>query len=198
MISLDFDPQALKEVKSLLRNIPNGANRARQLAVNKTLPQIKTVSSRKISDVLELPLKRVNKDRADRPRYYIKKATVLDSTAYSQYGDEGIPIDYFEHSQVKSGVSVLIKKGRGRKIIEHAFIATVRKGTAGEKKSVWIRKKYITSNTGAKGRKLARLYTTRMTDIYFDNIDYVVFESSKRLNKELEQAASYIFQKVNS
>lgn len=110
-------------------------------ALNKVAGEVRTESSRSIRAAGY----RI-KDRAIKKQIAIRKATRNELTAVVRARGKPIPLINYGARQVKSGVSVAVKGSR--KIIKHAFIATMPTGHAGvvirtgtahkkNKKGVW-------------------------------------------------------------
>jgi hypothetical protein len=74
-----------------------------------------------------------------------------------------VPVAAYPHRQTKKGVSVQINKGT-RRLIQHAFIATMKSGHLG----VFMRDGRFGRNNNSKLERISEAYTTRVSDVFAD------------------------------
>ena len=107
--------RAQRDLASLANEMPNVAVRA----LNKAMTGVKTDSKSVIRDAYNIKASTLDK------RFYVKRATRNDISGYvrSMGYHVGLTSDLsVSTSQIKTGVSVNIKKATGRQLIPRAFI----------------------------------------------------------------------------
>lgn len=121
MLKIDIDKGQLADVRRAVSGIKNGSVKVITRSVNKTLTGIRTDAVQEIYNVLNLTKKRIRRD------FTIRKMNWSDPVA--KISSTGRPVSLTTFSgtrQVKSGVSVKVKRSASRKVIRHAFIETVK------------------------------------------------------------------------
>ena len=198
--SIKIDKTDLKDVQKMLGNIKGAPERVYVRALNKTLIGVKTDASAEIRAVIT-----AKKAAVDRT-FKIQKA--LTGNMLAIISSTGKPVALIDYSsrQTKKGVSVQVRKDRGRKIVPSAFIATVgaghegifwRKWHGGTKKPVNPKMAY------GKLPKKYRLpmeerYGPRVPDIMSNEpvIKNILSKADERLHKNLVHETDYEFSKL--
>ena len=124
-LTLGINPEQFKELEETLKSVPNGGARAFSAAVNRTLSTGRTYTSRRIREHLNLPAATI-KDAMK-----IVKSTPSTMSGHLQFRRKPIPLIEFKPSQTPSGVSIRVRKDKGRETIKSAFIATMSNGHQG-------------------------------------------------------------------
>ncbi len=114
------------KVMNLLSGVKNGPQRVFVRSLNKTLTGVRTDASAQIRTELNATKKAVD------ATFKIQKATAGNMTAAISSTGKPLPLSEFTGTrQTKTGVSVLIKKGRKRETIPGTFIAKMKNGREG-------------------------------------------------------------------
>lgn len=113
----------LDQVTAHFRELQDGVvDKATVRALNRALDQSATAANREIRKVYNVKASAVSsamkKQRAARLRSGVREAVL-------KIRGGRIGLVEFDARQTKEGVTVLIKKGEGRKLIRHAFLTTV-------------------------------------------------------------------------
>jgi len=122
MMTVALDTGDLQAVRLLLNAIPEGNQRARTRAINRTLAGARTDATTEVYKELNLTKTRIRKD------FKIFRAS--RAWPHGQLQSKGKPVGVASFSgtrQTKKGVSVKIKRRGSRELLKHAFIATVKK-----------------------------------------------------------------------
>lgn len=105
-------------------------NNAGRSAINKILIQGRNIASRKVRDVYNVKAK-ILKDNT-----VIRRASNRSLEGQLIIRGRKLPLIAFGARKVRRGTTVRVKKSSGRKLIRHAFIATMPSG----KVHVWMRR----------------------------------------------------------
>lgn len=109
------------EIKILLSGVKNGAPRVMSKGINKTITSTVTFAAKEIGKHYNLTQKRIKED------FIPKKSTVSNlGGAIFATGEPVSLTSFIKTTQVKDGVSVMIKKDTGRFRWRHAFIRVVK------------------------------------------------------------------------
>lgn len=200
MIAIRIDKSQLDDVKRIAYGIKNGHIKVMTRAVNKTMTGIRTDAVQEIYNVLNLTKKRIRRDFA------IRKMTW--SSPEARIVSIGKPVSLTTFSgtrEVKSGVSVKVKRTGSRKIIKRAFIEATK---GGSKQAFW--REYQGPRTmfrpGVSYARLPRKYRypirrltgPRIQDIYDDPMvmNKVMKKADDRLSKNLDRETAYLLSRT--
>ncbi len=100
------------------------ANAARR-TVNKLITKSKTEAGRRVREIYNVKAKDLNRS------VKIKRANFQNMEATLTVRGRKIPVYMFSPRQTRQGVSIRIRKDRGRKVIGTSFIATMPSGHIG-------------------------------------------------------------------
>lgn len=123
--SIDIDRQQLARATLLLSSVKNGASRAIARAINKTLDGIKTDASVEIRIIVTARKKDVDRT------FSLSRATATRPQGSFRSTGRPLPLIAYSVRQTKKGVSIQVRRDRPRKVIPHAFIATMKTGHRG-------------------------------------------------------------------
>ncbi|MDX9819494.1 MAG: phage tail protein [Desulfococcus multivorans] len=124
--AINISAADMERVHFMLAGIKNAPERVITRSLNKTLAGVKTDASAEIRKTLNVKKAEVDKT------FRIGKATAANLTASIMTTGAPLPLGSFLNSrQTKTGVSVVIKKDRGRKILRRTFKARTKSGHAG-------------------------------------------------------------------
>ena len=123
--AITIDKTDLLSVDRSLAAIKAGAPDAIRFATNNVLSSVKTASSKQIRQHVTAKATAVNKTLT------VKKMFVNDMSANITCTGEPLPLISYRVSQVVRGVNVQVLVKGSKKLVEHAFIATMRSGHKG-------------------------------------------------------------------
>jgi|GEM_PF-970512 len=130
-LSIQINEGDMAEVQRMLGGIGNSVTKVISRAVNKTLAGVGTDSADEISKEITA------KKSAIKKTFRATRATVTNLTAKFECTGRPLLLSEYSVRQVQKGVSVQVKrKGEGRKVLAHAFIAP---GKHSGKKIVFMR-----------------------------------------------------------
>ena len=206
------------KVNNLLSQVKRGPNRVYARSLNKTTTGVKTDASAKIREELNATKKAVDST------FSIQKASESNMTAAISSKGKPLPLSEFIGTrQTKTGVSVLVKKGRTRETIPGAFIATTKGGHKGVFWRVWHEKsrrrgsmeKAINRQGYAWSRKsqrwipmaalpkkyrlpITQRYSSSIPDVFGNEsvMKDVLQKAEDRLHKNLEHELNYELSKL--
>jgi len=194
MFEIRIDETALKRFERQLAAVPRGLPRAMSRGLNRTATEARTKVTRYIKGETGLRLKDVRK------RVTIQKATYQKWYAFLKFNTKAIYVSSYGARQTKKGVS--FSSGRGRKLIRHAFIATMPSGHI----SVWRRRPEAAFSTGTapsglrKNRlpisKVMRMSGREMFALAKGIFDTAEKESRARLEKNINDQVQLILRRA--
>jgi hypothetical protein len=132
--SIQFNEQQVNEVRALLSNIQNGAERAIRTSINRTLDGAVTLATKRIGETVTLKASLI-KDHITKDR-----ATNRDLGALMRIQSRRMPLAAFStnpsaaNSQIRdqgNGVSVKVFKNKAPTRFRHAFFARMPNGYIG-------------------------------------------------------------------
>jgi len=126
LIRIEVDEKSLNDAKALLFNVRYGIEDALRISANKTAATGKSRVSRRVQDVVNLP---INKEI--RPRIKVIKARYGNTTSFVLISRK--PIQLIKYPYLVApliGVSVEMQRSK-RQIFRHAFKATMPTGHTG-------------------------------------------------------------------
>jgi hypothetical protein len=124
-ITLTIDQEQLTRVTRTLDGIRDGVPKALSTAINKTLPRLRTIEAREVRKELNLKHGDILKTIA------LRKASPKSLSGSLTTSRHPVPLYLYAARQVRDGVSVLVRRSRGREVIKGAFIATMKSGHVG-------------------------------------------------------------------
>lgn len=132
--------------------------RALSKAGGKAIRSMKVASSQNVRQRKRLSVKRVN---SSLPLSFPKgAASNINSLVWTmRVSGKSMPVVDYPHRQVRKGVSVVINVGK-RKVIESAFVATMRSGHTGVFRRAF---------SGAPRLPIEELFSSRVSDVFRDN-----------------------------
>lgn len=153
-VKINVSDRDLAEVRALLAGVSNGAATAIYRAINKGLSTAKTQAAKGVGARLGLKAARIKKD------FSLKKARRADLSGALVSTGAPVGLINFSPRVVKKGVSVIVRRSGGRKLLKHAFRATSKKarkdGTTYSTEHLWWRS-YSGPRSGT-GTKHARYF----------------------------------------
>ena len=185
--SIKINEADVINVRHMLDGIKKAGDKVFARALNKTLTGVKTDASAKIREELNATKKAVDATFKMQKAYPGQMMAAIHSTG------RPIPLLGFTGTrQTKKGVSVLIKKGRPRKIIPGTFIATMKSGHKG----VFWREKV--GNRLASRLPISERFSSRVPDILENEpvMKDVLQKADDRLHKNLEHELNYELSKL--
>lgn len=187
----------LDKAEKMLRDIPQGFERAVTRAINTSLSKVKTEIKKKVSKEYNIKSKDLNKDLT------VKKATFskLTGTISARYPRE--PIIRFLASAVEAKPKVRIRKNAKMKILSGKpnyvgapFMAFLENGHIGifQKKSRERKKVTKGKNEGKRHLPIAQLYTISIAEMIGSETvsEYVMQEGQKYVENVLEKEVNKI------
>ena len=124
-VSVTISPEQLADLKATLAGVKNGAPKAITAAINRTLTTGRSRVVKRVTGIVNL------KARDARDVIGTRKATYSTLEGSIRLSRKAIPLINYGARQTKKGVSVAVRKGEGRKVIPHTFLATMRSGHTG-------------------------------------------------------------------
>jgi hypothetical protein len=185
--SIRINEADLSNVRNALSEILKAPDRVFVRALNKTLTGVKTDSSAKVRETLNASKKVVDETLKVQKASFGKMSAAIHSTG------RPLPLIGFTGTrQTKKGVSVMIKKGRPRKVIPGTFIATMKTGHKG----VFWRDKVGTKTVSRL--PISERYSSRVPDILSNEpvMKDVLSKADERLHKNLMHELDYELSKL--
>ncbi len=200
---IEVNQAQIDETKALLGDVKDGAATVLARSMNRANKGIATDSAKEIAKELNLKQATIKKN------YALNNATVAKLSANFRSTGRPIPLIEYGACQVKNGVSVQVKKSKGRKVIPMAFIAKMKSGHLG----VFTRKKeylgtgrptgtpksgYLYTQPGTWSRRyrlpVEEMYGPRVEDVFSndDVMGKVIAGAEDRLQKTMEQQTEYL------
>lgn len=130
-MQIHLNTDGFAEIQQAIQQNEKAANIALQRSINKTAKHAQSQLTKKVSQTLALPQKKI------REQISIRNASRNNPQATITVSRKSIRLIEYQPRQVKRGVSIRVKKGRPRKTIKSAFIATMRS----EHRGVFIRER---------------------------------------------------------
>lgn len=186
-ITLQIDPQALREVQDLLAGIPRSVPKALATAINKTLPRLRTLVAREVQEELNIPYGGILHTMS------IRKASRENVTGSVYVRRIPMPLIMYHAKQTKDGVSVAVRRSEGRETIKGAFIATMPGGHEG----VFKRRHGSTHRTLVRDGK-RRSTELPIKQLYGPTVVGVVAGKPGMADKLQEQGNAILAQNVES
>jgi len=199
-MQITISKRDLLSVEVALMGIQNGAVKALNRAINKSLTGVRTDKTNEAAKVLNM------KKTDIRNAIKIGRATWSKLTGVVSRTGRPVPLAKFKQTrQTKKGVSVLVKTGGQRTILKHAFIATMRSGHVG----VYWREDREFVATGAPAKLPARAYGALpegyrlpIKELYGPRVEDILAEAgvmariielaNERMKKNLEYETNYM------
>jgi hypothetical protein len=193
----------MANIRAMLADIKTIPEKVISRGLNKTLTGVKTDASTEVRKVLNV------KKAAVDETFKITKASVTSlSCAIKSTGKPLALIDFTGTRQTKVGVSVLVKKEKGRKVMPGAFIAQMKSGHKGVYWRDWHG-----DTAPAKGKKrtipyaklpamyrlpIRELFGPRAPDILENDpvMGAVLKKADERLHKNLQHELEYELSKL--
>ena len=125
MATVTVDNSDLTDMRRMIETFRGGSKIVIVRATNDALSGVKTQSAKLIGAKVTAKAAEIKKHFAVKKMTFAQMSAVIDCT--------GKPLALAKYSvnKVKSGVSAKVKKANARKIIKHAFIATMKSGHKG-------------------------------------------------------------------
>lgn len=124
-VQIKFDERALQRVKDQLRDFPRALPRVMKTGINKTARKGRTRVVRKLAENIKIKQAQIRK------RVIPTWATLHKWQAILAISGRRIPLMHFGARQTKKGVTYMINKKTGRKLLPGAFIAEMPSGHKG-------------------------------------------------------------------
>jgi hypothetical protein len=131
-LGIQLDATQIARAQAMLREVPGGIKRAVARAGNETFAEAKTQIVKLVRQHINILAKDVSSHINMQHRMKWVAGTIQGKLVIP-WG-ERLGLKYFGAKQTKKGVTYLIKKGGGRKLLPGAFIGTQRLG-----EQVWMR-----------------------------------------------------------
>jgi hypothetical protein len=193
-MQIEINQADLAAVKKMLSSVQGMDQRVIKRSVDRTMGTVKT----KVSTVARETLNITKRD-AD-PHIGIHKYEIAKNSGAVVISGASFPVYAFRPTQKATGVRVKIKKAGGFKLIEGAFIATMRSGHAGVYWRQWHA--FKKPNTGPKpwGRMpkkyrlpVHEIFTSSLPDVVGDDIPMgkILADANTNLHKNIERELNY-------
>lgn len=157
--------------------MPRVAGKVLSRSLNKTLNGVKTDASAEIRKELN-----VKKETVD-STFRLQKATASRLSASIESTGRPLPLSKFLGTkQTKKGVSVKVKKDRSRKVIPHAFMATMKSGHVG-----------VFWRVGKERLPISQRFSSRVPDVFSNEsvMNIVLKKANERLHKNINHELDY-------
>ncbi|MBN2397100.1 MAG: phage tail protein [Deltaproteobacteria bacterium] len=180
-VNVEINQSQLNRACLLLSTVKCGAAKVTARAINRTLSGVKTDASAEIRNEITATKKYVDRT------FKIQKASTVNLRGAVSSTGRPLPLIAFSTRKTKKGVSVLVKKGRTRKVIPHTFIATMKSGHEG----VFWREKVGGKMVGRL--KILQRYGPRVPDIFSNEsvMKTVEAKANERMTKNLSHEIDY-------
>jgi len=200
-INLKINESQLADVNRMLMGMQSAIPKVIQQAVNRTLTGVRTDATNEVANVIT-PTK-----TAIRKTMTVKNMTQASGNAYVRCTGASLNLIEFKAKQTQKGVTVQVLKSGSRKLLKHAFIATMK---TGKKLVIWRkypgpRKPWDKAHKEkyAKFPKLYRyptqgLYSLAIPDVmgYEPTMNKIMESGGIRLHKNLEDRLNYELNKL--
>lgn len=208
MLSVDVDRRKIRAIEKALRSVPGGMRRAGKRAVRKTLVGIRTDAVRMVTGELALRSKDVRKQM----KISRVEGGTFPSGKFWSTGQGGLPLVKFGARAIASrgkrrgGVSVKVKKKGRRKVLQNAFIATLKTGHKGifQRSTAHLGEGRPAKETGISYGALPRKYRLPMHELYGpsymdvlrNQLAQLTEKGAARLDKNTDHEVAYEIQKA--
>jgi hypothetical protein len=201
-ITVTLDRADLNKLEYTLSGIKNGARDALRIALNKTLDGTATDAAKILSAKINLTQKVI---KANFRKF---KATNDNLGAKFESRGKKVPLVNYGARQTQKGVTVQVLKANPRKLLPHAFIATMRSGHKGAFWREWHNYGLAPSAKPKKKipwKRMPSEYRLSIHELFGPRIEDVlgkdaVFgeltdKAQARMDKELDAAINYVLLK---
>jgi len=121
-LNLEMDKSDIAKVKFMLGALSKAGDRVIQQSVNKTLTGVRTDATNEVSKVITPTKTSIRKTMT------VYKMIARDGNAFVKCTGGPLNLINFKARQTQKGVTVQVLKSGGRKLIPHAYIATMKNG----------------------------------------------------------------------
>jgi len=190
----------LKNVEKMLGNVQGAVPRVISRAINDTLAGVKTDASAEIRQVITLKKAAVDKT------FRTVKANVTTLSGLFESKGSPVPLIDYGARQTTKGVSVQVKRGNPRSLIEGAFIATMKSGHKGVFWRQWHTAARKPVNRNVPYGKLPKRYRLpiaqrfgpRVPDILENQpvMTAVLTKAGDRMHKNIDRELNYELSKL--
>jgi hypothetical protein len=206
MMPIAINQSDVANVKRMMEGIKGGARKVMKRAVDKTMGTVKTTVSRVARETLNVYKRDLDKNIGITKYNYAKASGTVTIIGAS------IPVYDFKPVQLLTGVQIKIKKKGPSKLIEGAFIATMKAGNKGathtgvfwrewhefkNPNSIILKKRW--KKMPKKYRlKIHELFTTSVPEAVGDKLpmDTILADAEVNLHKNIEHELSYELSKL--
>jgi hypothetical protein len=169
----------MPSAKSVFLQLDRDLKKAHVRATNKLLKSADSHAKKQVREVYNVKLKTLNK------YFAVRKAKLINTTARLTLYRRSIGLLYFGARETSKGVTVRVRKDRGRKLIRSGFIRNMKSGHTN-----------IFTRLGKKRLPIAGKYTVGAADMYvaeglkvFERTVYA--DAQKILNQEINFVRGY-------
>jgi hypothetical protein len=138
VIQVVIDPRQEAEIRELLKGVEGGAGKAISAAINSTARTGRSKLARAIGKIINMPVGSEENRRTPGGLHtiseYVRRgrhATPDRLASEVKVTREEIPLSAFGARQTKGGVSVLVRRSEGRKVLKGTFLARMKSGHIG-------------------------------------------------------------------
>lgn len=207
MALIEIDQKKLESARAALSEIKGGIETVLMRSINRAVSAASTQAAKGISEELNLKQSIIKQD------FHTTMARVKTPTGRFRSIGKPQPLINYGARQTKTGVSVIVKKGRPRQTIPETFIATMKSGHQGV-----FRRKYERGTGKPIGNKgnmflnqparwpkeyrlpIEEMFGPRVEDILSnDSVMNPVLEvAGKTINDRLEHETEYYLEKARN
>jgi hypothetical protein len=199
-LQVKMDEEDLRKVRAMLQGVKGTADVVMKRAIDRTMGTVKTTVSRVARETLNIYKRDLDKEIGIR-----KFNSATNSGAVTIQGTS-LPVYDFKPQQKPSGVSVQIKKKGPRKVIEGAYISTMKSGHAGVFWREWHQFKVPRKAKQPPWKKLPRKYRLKIHEIFTTSIPEalgdlvpmaeILADAEVNLHDNLERELNYELSKL--
>jgi len=125
LISVGADAQQFADVIETLAGVRNGAPRAINAAINRTLTTGRSNLVKRVRQEIKISASDF------RDAISLKKSSFSNLSGSIRLSRKRMPLSRFSPVQEPAGASVLVRMGAGRQVLKHTFLATMKSGHLG-------------------------------------------------------------------
>jgi len=180
-LEITVNQRQLRWVRRMLAAVPNGMGRVMSRSINRTAVGARSQAVKAIAAESGLQQKII------RQRVSIQRASVRRWAATIRIRDRRVPVMTLGAKQTKTGVTVRGKAGGGRRLIPHAFIATMPSGHTG-----------VFQRRGLERLPIRELLTDSLAKIFEETAGLagrILAASRERLSREIHSQTALILDK---
>jgi hypothetical protein len=199
-LQIKIDDEDLRQVRAMLQGVKGTADVVMKRAIDRTMGTVKTTVSRVARETLNIYKRDLDQNIGIRKYDHARNSGAVTIQGAS------LPVYDFKPQKMLSGVSVQIKKKGPRKVIEGAFISTMKSGHAGVFWREWHKYRVPLKAKQPPWKKLPRKYRLKIHEIFTTSIPEAVgdlvpmteilADAEVNLHNNLERELNYELSKL--